>query len=99
MPKTIDSLKTYGSLTKILIIPEKTPINLSLTNARSAPYFWNINARTLKPNKDVRTKTFYEWSENDVEMFKRIHEQSWGFSIPPRRGDHTVLTALLNDSP
>jgi GNAT superfamily N-acetyltransferase len=99
VPKAIDSLKTYGSLTKILIVPEEAPINLSLTNARSALYFWNINARTLEPNKDVRTKTFYEWSENDIEMFRRIHEQSWGFFIPPRRGDHAVLTALLNDSP
>jgi GNAT superfamily N-acetyltransferase len=97
--KAIDSLKGYGSLTKILMIPEETPINLSLMNARSALYLWDVKRRTLDPNKDVRMKTFYEWSENDVETFRRIHKESWGFFIPPRRGDHMVLVALLNDSP
>jgi GNAT superfamily N-acetyltransferase len=99
VPKAIDSLKSYGSSTKILMAPEETPINLSLINARSVLYFWNINARTLEPNKDVKMKTFTEWSENDIETFRRIQKQSWGFFIPPRRGDHLVLTALLNDSP
>jgi hypothetical protein len=82
VPKAIDSLKSYGSLTKILMVPEETPINLSLINAKSVLYFWNINARTLEPNKDVRMKTFTEWSENDVETFRRIHKQSWGLFIP-----------------
>jgi GNAT superfamily N-acetyltransferase len=98
-PKAIDSLKSYNSSTKILIVPKETPINLSLINARSVLYFWDINARTLEPNKDVKMKTFTEWSENDVETFRRIQKQSWGFFIPSRRGDHVVLLAFLNDSP
>jgi GNAT superfamily N-acetyltransferase len=98
-PKAIDSLKSYGSLTKILMVPEETPINLSLINAKSVLYFWDINARTLEPNKDVRIKTLSKWGENDVGTFGRIHRQSWGFFMPPRIGDHVVLIALLNDSP
>jgi GNAT superfamily N-acetyltransferase len=99
VPKAIDSLKSYGSLTKILMVPEEAPINLSLINARSVLYFWDINARTLEPNKDVRIKILSKWGENDVETFRRIHKQSWGFFMPPRRGNHVVLIALLNDSP
>jgi hypothetical protein len=26
-------------------------------------------------------KTFTEWRENDVEAFRRIHRESWGFFI------------------
>jgi GNAT superfamily N-acetyltransferase len=99
VPKAIDYLKTYDSLNKILLVPEETPIDLSLVNAKSTLYFYDVNAKTLEPNKDVEVKTLLEWSENDVELFRRIHKQSWGFSIPPRRGDHVVLIALLNDSP
>jgi len=98
-PKAIDSLKSYGPSTKILMVPEETPINLSLINAKSVLYFWDINARTLEPNKDVRIKALPKWGENDVEMFRRVHKQSWGFFMPPRREDHVVLIALLNDSP
>jgi len=50
-------------------------------DARSAPYFWDVNARTLEPNKDVAVKTLTEWSENDVEAFRRIHREL-GFFIP-----------------
>lgn len=99
VPNAIDSLKAYGSSTEILMVPEETPINLRLMDARSALYFWDVNARTQEPNKDVAVKTLTEWSENDVEAFRRIHRESWGFFIPPRRGDHVVLIALLNDSP
>jgi hypothetical protein len=73
VPKAIDSLKAYGSSTKILMVPEEAPINLCLMDARTALYLWDVNAMTLEPNKDVAVKTFTEWSENDVETFRRIY--------------------------
>jgi len=86
VPNAIDSLKAYGSSTEILMVPEETPINLRLMDARSALYFWDVNAGTQEPNKDVAVKTLTEWSENDVEAFRRIHRESWGFFIPREGG-------------
>jgi len=99
VPRIIKSFKDYGDLTKILMVPEESFMNLSLVNARSVLYFWNINTRTLEPNRDVRIKIYSEWSDEEFEIFKRIHKQSWGFFMPPRQGDHRVLVAFLDDSP
>jgi hypothetical protein len=62
------------------MVPEESFMNLSLVNARSVLYFWNINAKTLEPNRDVRIKIYSEWGGDEFEIFKRIHKQSWGFS-------------------
>jgi len=46
----------YSGSTKILIVPETSPVDLSLVDARSALYFWDVNSRILEPNEDVEIK-------------------------------------------
>jgi GNAT superfamily N-acetyltransferase len=57
-----------------------------------------VGAKTLEPSKDVEIKVCREWSESDLEKFKSIHKQSWGFFVPPRRGDHAILIAFPGGS-
>jgi len=95
----IESLKDYGGSTKILIVPETSPVDLSLVDAGSALYFWNVDAKILEPNRDVEIKVYSEWDESELEKFKGIHKHSWGFFIPPRQHDHLILLALLDSSP
>jgi hypothetical protein len=59
-PKIIRLLRDYGDSVKILIIPEESPIDLSLVNARSILYFWNVDAKTLEPNRHTRMKVYSE---------------------------------------
>lgn len=93
------NLEDYRGSTKILIVPETSPVDLSLVDARSALYFWNVDAKILEPNRDVEIKVYSEWDESELEKFKGIHKHSWGFFIPPRQHDHLILLALLDSSP
>jgi GNAT superfamily N-acetyltransferase len=99
IPKIIRLLRDYGDSVKILIISEESPIDLSLVNARSILYFWNVDVKTLEPNRHTRMKVYSEWGDDELRMFMKIHKESWSFFIPPRQGDHIVLVAFLNDSP
>jgi len=93
------NLEDYRDSTKILIVPETSPVDLSLVNARSVLYFWDVNARILEPNEDVEIRTYSEWGEGELEKFKGIHKRSWGFFVQPRQQDHLVLLAFLESSP
>jgi len=97
--KIIELLRQYCDSVKLLMVPEDTSMNLGLFNAKSLLYLWNVNAKTLEPNRNVGIKTFSEWDENDIETFKNIHKKSWGFFIPPRKRDHIVIVAYLNNFP
>jgi len=92
-------LKEYSGSTKILIVPETSPVDLSLVDARSALYFWDVDSRILEPNEDVEIKAYSEWDKGELEKFKGIHKQSWGFFMPPRRQDHLILLAFLDSFP
>ena len=95
----IRGLKEYKDSTKILIVPEDSFVNLNAINARSILYFWNTSTKTLKPNKDVKLEVYCKWGERELELFKRVHKQSWGFFIPPRLQDHIVILGFLHDEP
>jgi GNAT superfamily N-acetyltransferase len=97
--KMVERLKGYGASAKILMVPEGSYMDLSLVDARSVLYFWDVGAKTLEPSGDVEIKVCREWSESDLEKFKSIHKQSWGFFVPPRGGDHAILIASLGCSP
>jgi len=95
----IKRLSKYGNLTRILIIPEDSLIDLNTVNARSILYFWSTNANILRPNREVKLKVYYEWNENELSIFRNVQKQSWGFFIPPRTYDHIVVLGFLNDKP
>lgn len=40
-----------------------------------------------------------KWGSDEVDIFRSIHKQSWGFFIPPRPRDHIVVLGLLDDAP
>jgi len=90
----------YLSTIKLVMIPEVDTLNsLYDINARSILYFWSQTSNTLEPNNEVRITTLFTWSDDDIETFKQIHKKSWGFFIPPRKEDHIVVLAYLNDAP
>ena len=90
----------YLDATKLVMIPEVDTLNPPYEiNARSILYFWDQASNTLEPNSEVRITTLFTWSDNDVETFKQIHKRSWGFFIPPRKEDHIIVLAHLNDTP
>ncbi|RSN70745.1 GNAT family N-acetyltransferase [Candidatus Korarchaeum cryptofilum] len=93
------NLEDYRGSTKILIVPETSPVDLSLVDARSVLYFWDVNSRILEPNEDVEIKAYSEWGEGEMEKFKGIHKLSWGFFVQPRQQDHLILLAFLESSP
>jgi len=94
------SSNRYMDATKLVMIPETDALNLPYEiNARSILYFWSQTSNTLEPNNEARIITLSTWSDDDVEIFRRIHKRSWGFFIPPRREDHIVVLAYLNDAP
>lgn len=95
----IESLRRYESSTKVLIAPEDLSIDLNLVNARSILYFWEPNASILEPNRNIRIEVYRDWSNDEIEVFRSIHRQSWGFFIPPRLHDHIVVLGFLNDIP
>ena len=51
-------LKQYGDSVKLLMVPEDTSMNLGLINAKSLLYLWNINAKTLEPNRNELRRIF-----------------------------------------
>jgi len=90
----------YMDTTKLVMIPEVDMLNPPYeVNARSILYFWSQSSVTLEPNSEARIITLSTWSDDDVETFKQIHKKSWGFFIPPRREDHIVVLAYLNNAP
>jgi len=94
------SSNRYLDATKLVMIPEVDTLNPPYEiNARSILYFWSRTSNTLEPNSEVRIITLSTWSDDDVETFRQIHKRSWGFFIPPRREDHIVVLAYLNDAP
>jgi GNAT superfamily N-acetyltransferase len=100
VPKIVERLKGYENSAKILMVPEGSCMDLNLVNASSVLYFWDVvGAKTLEPNRDVEVKICRKWNESDLEKFKSIHKQSWGFFVPPRGGDHAILIASLGGSP
>jgi len=53
IPELVPKYKARcNSSTKILMFPGEAPINLCLVDAKTALYFWDVNAGTLDPNKD-----------------------------------------------
>jgi hypothetical protein len=40
------------------MVPEDTSMNLGLINAKSLLYLWNINAKTLEPNRNELRRIF-----------------------------------------
>jgi hypothetical protein len=74
--KIIELLRKYCDSVKLLMVPEYTSMNIGLFDAKSLLYLWNVNVKTLEPNRNVSIKTFSEWDENDIETFKNIHKQS-----------------------
>jgi hypothetical protein len=56
--KIIKFLKQYGNSVKLLMVPEDTSINLGLINAKSLLYLWNVNAKTLEPNRNELKRIF-----------------------------------------
>lgn len=90
----------YLSVTKLVMLPEECMLNSSYgVNARSILYFWDKDSRILEPNNEVRVVALFDWGDVDIEIFKGIHKRSWGFFIPPRKGDHIITLAYLNDAP
>jgi len=89
----------YMDTTKLVMIPEVDTLTPYEINARSILYFWSQASDTLEPNSEARIITLSTWSDDDVETFKQVHKKSWGFFIPPRKEDHIVVLAYLNDAP
>jgi len=90
----------YKNSVKLVVIPEDfSSILFRLIDARSILYFWNVNSKLLEGNNEVKTVKLFEWNEDDLNIFKRIHKSSWGFFIPPRENDHIVILAYLNSIP
>ena len=73
--------------------------SLNIVNARSILYFWDVRSDVLEGNSKVEVITLSNWSDDDLEILRRIHKMSWGFFIPPRRKDHIVVLAYLSGSP
>jgi len=95
-----NSSNKYSSAIKLVMSPEvNTPNSLYFINTRSILYFWNQTSNTLEPNNEVRSTTLFDWSNKEMKIFKQIHKKSWGFFIPPRKGDHIVVLAYLNNAP
>jgi hypothetical protein len=44
-PNMVEHLKGYGGSAKILMVPEESYMDLSLVDARSILYFWNVVRR------------------------------------------------------
>lgn len=59
-PNMVERLKGYGGSAKILMVPEESYMDLSLVDARSVLYFWNVGAKTLESSKDVEIKVCRE---------------------------------------
>jgi len=98
--KVIEKLYKYNDATRILIVPEDFAINLDKVNARGILYWWSVfDAKTLEPNMDVKVRTYSTWGNIELEMFRSIHKQSWGFFMAPRLNDHAVVTGFLDEVP
>ena len=81
---------------KLLIASENTYIDLSLVNAKSILYFWDLKkVKTLTPNPNVRFTVLENWNTYNLKVFEKIQKMSWGFFIPPREDDHLVILGLL----
>ncbi|MCD6463151.1 MAG: GNAT family N-acetyltransferase [Thermotogae bacterium] len=62
-------------------------------------WFWKLEDAPLKGNMAVEIKIYHKWTEEDLKAFKTVHEKSWGFFMPPRNGDHIVVTGELYGKP
>ena len=66
-------------------------------SAESILYIWRVdNWRESEVNKDVVITNNTSWDE---DVFREIHRKSWGFYIPPRKEDHIILLAYLDEKP
>ncbi len=67
--------------------------------ARSLLYLWFPDAPLLEPHPGVQVRHLDTWTDEDLARFRAIHRASWGFFVPPVRGRHRVLLALLDREP
>ncbi|MDI6905782.1 MAG: hypothetical protein QMD13_09955, partial [Candidatus Bathyarchaeia archaeon] len=97
--ETITKTK-HANKAKLIMVPEDSILSSSHDiNAKSILYFWDVDSNVLEPNTKVRIAKLRDWADEDIEIFSQIHKRSWGFFIPPRKDDHVVLLAYLEDTP
>jgi len=95
----IEKLCRYDA-TRILILPEDLAVDLDRVDARGILYWWNVfDANTLEPNANVEVRTYRAWGDEELEIFRGIQGQSWGFFIAPRLNDHVVVVGFLDGMP
>ena len=69
-------------------------------HAKSYVWFWKVENMPLRiGNRYVYIKLYPTWTDNDLEAFRTVHKESWGFFIPPREGEHMVITANFDEKP
>jgi len=89
----------YVDAVRIVMSPEDSALSHGTVDAKSILYFWDVSSETLDPNNEVNIVKLSRWDDSYIEVFRDIHKSSWGFFIPPRRGDHMVILAYLKDRP
>ncbi len=73
---------------------------LRTASAESILYVWGSSERVKEiKNVSVDVRCLVGWSEDEEQVFRNIHKESWGFYIPPREGEHMVVLALFNNTP
>lgn len=98
--KVVRKIK-YADITKLIVVPEdclRPPRHVDI-NARSILYFWDVHSKTLESNSKVEIVRLLDWGDATLETFRQIHRRGWGFFMPPRKGDHVVLLAYLENTP
>lgn len=93
----MEFLSNFKDCDKIVISLEEAPFEF--IDAKSYLWLWRADSSLPVGNKYLEIKTYQNWTEKDLKVFKSFHKQSWGFFIPPREGDHMVVTGYLNSEP
>ncbi len=88
------------SLRECRIILTTSELDIANYDRRSVVYVYDAQSKLLEPNRDVEVR-IYEPNEATKEVLKwveAVQKRSWGFYMPPVKGDFVFLAELRDNT-